>query len=355
MSSEPRPPQHPLFLDWVNFFNEGREFGVDIDKERLAKKLGVNTAVLIGMALTIAVILGFVALLLFTDIGRVVTYVLLGLFFVAMVFAFFHLLGLRRKLRAATTSDTYFRLSKQGIVVAETLEIPWELTTGVAVSDARGQRAFGLMQKLAHRFALAAGAEQVLMCIGFNADVTKQLRNAAHPLLRRQLATTFEFGMLRLALDTVVPAEELTRSIFAIPAAARAAGRDVVITDNRQQFNTALIRMSNGKSPFEDLFKFLDAAAEDIRQQPEPKDEGVVEDQGAEHNLLERSVLPPEGIVRLQDARNVLAGQGPEALFQRYPAFDNGFGDTPTEGMLITEIGQEFDTVIWLDWKGDDA
>ncbi|WP_293698419.1 hypothetical protein [uncultured Agrococcus sp.] len=281
MSTAPQPPQHPLFHDWVDFFNEGREFAVVVDKERLVKKLRGNTAVLAAIALTLAVSLGLGALLLFTDIGRVATYVLVALFIVVTVLLLFFLLGLRRKLRAAGASDTYFRLSRRGMIVAETLEIPWELTTGVAVVDTRGQRAVGLVQKLGHKAASAAGAEQVVVCIGFNADVTKPLRSGAHPALRRLFLTTFEFGMFRLALDPAVPAEQLTRSIYAIPAAAKSGGRDVVITESKGLYTTALVRLSNGKSPFEELLTFADpdergddatgtGSNEAARQRPKP-------------------------------------------------------------------------------------
>lgn len=88
-----------------------------------------------------------------------------------------------------------------------------------------------------------------------------------------------------------------------------------------------------------------------MTQEPQPEVPGVE----VVDAHLARVVLSADARIRLRDALDVLQQRGLDALFERYPDLDDGSGEEPSPVELLTEIGHESETIIWLDWKGEGA
>lgn len=217
--------------EWEQYFRSGRVFAARLDADGARRRMRANTVVLAVCAVVGVAALATLILMAVTDLGRIATYVLLGILVIAAAGVALKFVFARRRLRAGLSgASEYLVISTQGVRLADALELPWTSVTGGVGVDARNAPVAGV-QRFAARVSRASGVAEAEMTLGLSA--TRATRDGAPAHLHGLFEVIADHGGIRVPVDTMVPADQVKASLAAMTVAGRMAGVDIDLPADR--------------------------------------------------------------------------------------------------------------------------
>ncbi|WP_345801713.1 hypothetical protein AAIB33_01025 [Microbacterium sp. AZCO] len=206
---------------WRDYLTSGRSFAVSADRSITEAKLRANrTGIIFAAALAALVLAGFI-LLLVTDAGRLVTYLLVGLFVISLLVVLLRLVGVRKRLRAcASAADPLVIVTAESLTFSGVPPILWRDVLGVAASDLVDDYAAAVgVNRWLKRAAVRTGGAMIGLTMGlerakaYKAGATGGL---AHDLV----AVTDGNGGISVFLDNAMSIDQARQVVTAIKVAA---------------------------------------------------------------------------------------------------------------------------------------
>lgn len=233
---------------WQRFFREGRSFAVPVDRPRVRRLMRGNTLMLVIVLALIAASVGGGFALVGAGADRVSTFVLLGLFVLALLAVVWKVLSQRRQLRiiAGTVGDEYVAISPHGFRFGGAVEIPWSAVLGGVGYDRR-DRETTFFQRLLLRLSRATGDASSDLVFGIR--VVERHRAAATGIQAKAFTVTLGKGGLRIPLDTAVEPDSVHPLLAAACVAGSQAGVHMVLSNDARTVTATITRILSGRRP----------------------------------------------------------------------------------------------------------
>ena len=244
----PRPVNAEIAAEWRAFFAKGGEFAVPTAPELARRRMRSNTiALVVFVAVAIVAVIGAVALAA-TEVGRVLTYVVLAALLIALVAAYFKVFFIRRRMRAVLASpQEYFAVLRDGVRFSG-VSFPWADLVGGLVIDERTV-AVPARQRLTAKLSYAVGYSRADVLLGVRAGTVRAFRERAPGDVRKAFFVSFEDGGIRVPLENAIDDESISALITALRVSASDAGVDVITSVEPTVISSTMMAIYRGQRP----------------------------------------------------------------------------------------------------------
>lgn len=233
---------------WREFIASGRTLRFDVDRAQLTATLRRNNRYLLVTGGISALVVVVMAVLAATDIGRLLTYVLLGVLLVVMLGNMgLGLIARRRVVKALAVEGTFIEVDAAGVRLAGVPALSWPQMLGVIVSDNRGTlEQGGRFARWVRGVTYRTGGALHSVIIGL--DDLRSVRTAAEgPRVATLDLAVDDHGIVVVHLDVSLAPLECDQVREALRAAAALNDASFLFTADNGAVARATLQMGRGE------------------------------------------------------------------------------------------------------------